>query len=304
MKRLLLIDTFNFLHRAYHALPSALTDKNGEPVNALYGVTSMLINVFDNLKPDYVVAALDSEKPVFRLEKFTQYKAQRKEMDPQLASQIPKVKEMLEAFLLKSVSVNGYEADDIIATLATKHASKDLEVLIVSNDRDLWQLINKNVKALIPAKGNEDELIDKNEVEIRLGITPEQITDYKALRGDPSDNIPGVSGIGEKTAKKLLAEFGTVENIFINLAKVQPEKLRRKLEESYEIALTSKELATVIRDVPFTLSLDECKYKEFNKGNLEQILQHYNFKSLLKRIGFEPNSANQSKPSQDQLSLL
>src|SRR3989338_2094837 len=152
MKKLLLIDTFNFLHRAYHALPSTFRDSNGEPVNAVYGVTSMLISIFETVKPDYVVAALDGQAPTFRVENFTSYKAHRKELADDLASQIPKVFEIIDAFGIKRIVVEGYEADDVIGTLAKRFSSKDLDVLISSNDRDLWQLLNKNVMVILPTK--------------------------------------------------------------------------------------------------------------------------------------------------------
>ncbi len=307
MKKVVLIDTFNFLHRAYHALPVTLTDKNGEPTNAVYGVTSMLINLFDQLKPDYVVAALDDIEPTFRVEEFTGYKAHRKPMEDDLSSQIPKVFEIIDAFGVARASLPGYEADDVIGTMVEKYADEDVEFVIVSNDQDLWQLVGDKVKVMSPmARGNVD-WIGEEEVMARHGFTPQQIPDYKGLRGDPSDNIPGVYGVGDKTAKKLIYEYKNIENIYNNINKIEPESLKNKLKESYEQALMSKKLATIIMDAPLDLELKNCKYSTFNKGRVKETLEKYNFKSLIKRLGFEVGGSKKKKKREvpeSQLSLL
>ncbi|EKD99413.1 MAG: hypothetical protein ACD_22C00259G0006 [uncultured bacterium] len=287
MKKLLLIDTFNFLHRAYHALPQSFRDDKGEPVNAVYGVTSMLINILSQIKPDYAVAALDGIKPTFRVENFTAYKAHRKPMEENLSSQIPKVFEILDAFGIKSVVIDGYEADDVIGTFAVKNASESVQVVVVSNDRDMWQLLNKDVVAMVPSTTGSAEWVGPNEVYTRMGIKPDQIPDYKGLRGDPSDNIPGVHGVGEKTALKLIQEFGGVEEIYKNISKVTPESLKEKLVNNAEEAVMSKQLATIITDVPVTVSLEECEFKGFDKIEVKEVLEKYHFKSLIKRLGFE-----------------
>lgn len=303
-KKLLLIDTFNFLHRAYHALPLTLTNSKGQPTNAVYGVTSMLISVFDQIKPDYVVAALDSKEPTFRVEDFTGYKAHRKPMDENLAVQIPMVIEVMEAFGIKILQVNGYEADDIIGTLTAKHTDNGMDIIIVSNDRDLWQLVDKDVLIMSPQKGNSVEWVGPDEVVKRYGFKPEQLIDYKALRGDPSDNIPGVHGVGEKTALKLIEEFGTLEEIYKNIASIEPVSLREKLANNAEEAVMSLHLATIIKDVPIDdFDLKEAKFTEFNKLAVKDVLQQYNFKSLIKRLGFDTNSST-TKVSEDQLTLL
>lgn len=306
MSKFLLLDTFNFLHRAYHALPKTFRDENGEPTNAVYGVASMLITIFDSIRPDYVVAALDGKQPTFRSEEFTAYKAHRAEIDVDLVSQIPKVLEILDAFNLKKIVLEGYEADDIIGTCTKKFATSTVNVIIASNDRDLWQLINKNVSVMLPNTIGPSEWIGENEVVARLGVRADQIPDYKGLRGDVSDNIPGVYGIGEKTAQKLISEFGSIENIYTNLQKVSPDSLRQKLEESYETALLSKKLATIITDAPLSLFLDECKYTEFNKIAASETLKKYNFKSLIRRLGLniDDGSTKKKEVSKDQVSLF
>lgn len=307
MKKFVIIDTFNFLHRAYHALPKTFTDPNGEPINAVYGVTSMLITTFDLIKPDYAVAAMDSPEPTFRVEEFTPYKAHRKPMEDDLSVQIPKVVEVLDSFGIKRVQVNGYEADDIIGTFVERYSDR-ADFIVVSNDRDLWQLSDKNVTFMLPSNGKNVEWIAKEQAEKRLGFDPDILPDYKGLRGDPSDNIPGIHGIGDKTAKKLLAEYGNLDGIYEHLKEVKPDSLNRKLSENYEIAVQSRELGTIIKDVPFTVSLDECKYSVFNKVSVVDVLKKYNFKSLIKRLGvnedaLENNSSGQEVP-ENQLSLL
>lgn len=302
MPKLLLLDTFNFLHRAYHALPLTFRDSNGEPTNALYGVTSMLINMLTQVKPDYVAAALDGEKPTFRVEDFTAYKAQRKPMEDTLASQIPKTLNMFDAFGVRQVLVDGYEADDVIATLALDFAGK-VDVIIASNDRDLWQLAGKNIMVVLPDKKGGLEWIGREEVVKRLGFSPDKIADYKGLRGDPSDNIPGVFGVGEKTAVKLLEQFGSVEEIYKNIGSVEPESLRKKLEENYEQALMSKRLATLIKDVPAGIKLNEIKYKGFDKEAVLAELSKYNFKSLIRRLGLAPEEEKKAAQAADENQL-
>jgi len=309
MKKLLLIDTFNFLHRAYHALPMTLTDKNGAPTNAVYGVTSMLISTFGQIEPDYVLIANDDIEPTFRVEEFTAYKAHRKPMEDSLSSQIPKVYEIIDAFGVARVSLPGYEADDIIGTMVEKYKGKDLEIIIVSNDRDLWQLVGDNVTVMNPKARGEVEWIREKEVNDRFGFGPQKIIEYKALKGDASDNIPGVYGVGDKTATKLILEYGDVEGIYKNIDKVTPESLKKKLEENYEMALMSKKLATIITDAPMDLDLNECKYSTYNLVKVKEVLERYNFKSLIKRLGFDDAAGGGGKPKktevlENQLSLL
>ena len=308
MKKLVLIDTFNFLHRAYHALPKTLTDKEGQPTNAVYGVTSMLISLFDQLKPDYVLAALDDIEPTFRVEEFTGYKAHRKPMEDDLSSQIPKVFEIIDAFGIPKLSLAGYEADDVIGTMVEKYKDEeDLEIIVVSNDRDLWQLVGKNVLVMSPQSKGMAEWIGEKEVKARYGFRPEQIIDYKGLKGDPSDNIPGVYGIGQKTATKLIKEYKNIEGVYQHIEQIEPESVRKKLIENYEQAQMSKMLATIIKDAPMNVEIRDCKYTTFNKGQVKDVLEKYNFKSLIKRLGFEVKTTKKKKKPEvpeNQLSLL
>ena len=306
MKKLLIIDTFNCLHRAYHALPSTFRGPDGQPTNAVYGFTSMVLNVLEQIKPDYMVAALDGQEPTFRVGEFTAYKAQRKPMEEDLQVQIPKVFEILDAFAIKKILVEGYEADDVIGTVATKFKGK-VDIVIVSNDRDLWQLAGNGNIIMVPGKKGEMEWMGEKEVDARLGFEAEKVADYKGLRGDPSDNIPGVFGVGEVTATKLLQKYGSLEDIYKNIDNVEPESLRKKLLESYEQALMSKKLAQIILDVPYQLDLEECIYREINKIKVKEVLERYNFKSLIRRLGFEVEGSSKGKsiePPDNQLSLL
>ena len=307
MKKLLLIDTFNFLHRAYHALPKTLTDKNGEPTNAVYGVASMLINVLDQIKPDYVLAAMDDIAPTFRVEGFTGYKAHRRPMEDDLSSQIPKVFEVIDAFGVKRVSLPGYEADDVIGTMVEKFKGKDLELIVVSNDRDLWQLVKGNVLVMSPGPGGISEWIGEKEVMARYGFKPEQLVDYKGLRGDPSDNIPGVYGVGEKSAQKLIIEYKDIDTVYKKIDKVEPKSLRDKLLSGYEQAIMSRNLACIIKDAPLDIKLEDCTYHDSNKLGLRDVLDKYNFRSLLKRIEGQEDKAARKKQKEipeTQMQLL
>ncbi|MBW6441571.1 hypothetical protein K0B04_01505 [Patescibacteria group bacterium] len=306
MKKLLIIDTFNFLHRAYHALPTSFRGPDGQPTNAVYGFTSMILNVLEQIKPDYMVAALDGREPTFRVEEFTSYKAQRKPMDEDLQVQIPKVFEILDAFEIKKIVVEGYEADDVIGTVATKFKGK-VDTVIVSNDKDLWQLAGNGNIIMVPGRKGEIEWMGEKEVDAKLGFEADKVADYKGLRGDPSDNIPGVYGVGDVTATKLLQKYGSLEEIYKDIDNVTPESLKKKLIESYEQALMSKKLAQIILDVPFQLKLDECRYRDINKIKVKEILEKYNFKSLIRRMGFEIEGDKKSREPEvpdNQLSLL
>ncbi len=303
MQKLFIIDTFNLLHRAYHALPKTFTDVEGNPTNAVYGVTSMVVNILEVYKPEYLAAAIDGEEVTFRAESFNAYKAHRKPMDSDLSVQIPKVFEVLDAFDITQIKVTGYEADDIIGTLSEKFKDK-FEVIIVSNDRDMWQLLDENVSVLIPDGRGSNKFIRYTDVKDILGVQPVQIPDYKGLRGDPSDNIPGVYGVGEKSAQKLINEYGSIEEIYSKISQVQPDSLRNKLANCAEEAVMSKQLATIITDVPMQVTIDELKYRNFVATEVVKILSRYRFKSLLKRLGLSPVETPTLPADSDQLSLF
>jgi DNA polymerase-1 len=267
----------------------------------------MLINVLDQIQPDFVLTAMDDVEPTFRVEEFTGYKAHRKPMEDDLSSQIPKVFEVIDAFGVKRVSLPGYEADDVIGTMIDKYGDKNTEVIVVSNDRDLWQLVGGNVMVMSPGSKGVSEWIGEKEVLARYGFSPKQIPEYKGLRGDSSDNIPGVYGIGEKTAKKLIYEYKNIDEVYKNIDKIEPKSLRDKLLNGYEQAMMSKNLATIIRNAPMDVSLKECEYHEANKENLKEVLEKYNFKSLIRRLDKDEEEEKKSKTKdvpENQMKLL
>lgn len=301
MKKVVIVDTFNFLHRAFHAIPKSFRAPDNTPTNAVYGVSSMLISLIKETKPDCLIAALDSQKPTFRSEEFSNYKAQRKEMEEELKIQIPLVFKAIDLLGIYKLNCEGYEADDVIGTLVSK-LKYTSEIYIVSNDKDMWQLIDKNVHILIPNTKGGFEKIDKDEANKRLEFDKKYLVDFKALRGDTSDNIPGVYGIGEVTAKKLIGKYHTVEGIYQNIEEVTPESLKKKLVENIEIAYMSKKLATIIIDAPLRFDLDECNFKFYPKPELVDFFMSLNFKSLLKRL--DVKIEEKAKPLEEQPSLF
>lgn len=292
MKRLLLIDSNSLIHRAYHALP-ALTGPGGEPTGALYGFTSMLLKALREMKPDYVAACLDLPGPTFRHETFAAYKATRPKTPEELANQIEKSKEILTAFGIPALSAPSYEADDIIGTAANAvENEKDLEVIILSGDLDILQLASDRVKIYTMRKGISDTVIyDKYAVKARYGFEPELLPDYKALRGDPSDNIPGVPGIGEKTASALVAKFGSLERVYKETEKhddgknhLLTESVRQKLISHQKTAFLSKELATIRKSAPIEISLASFSFAGISRAKLAPLFQTLGFKTLVERI--------------------
>ena len=309
MKKLLIIDTFNFFYRAYHALPVSLTDSTGTPVNAVYGVSSMLINIFALIKPDYVIAALESVEKTERKKQFEDYKAHRKPMDEELKVQIPILFEVLKAFDICTLTLNGYEGDDIIGSLAKTYA-KDMEIVIASNDRDLWQLVGGNVLVMSPKNNaSSADWIGIREVVAKFGFGPEKIVDYKALTGDPSDNIPGVMGIGKVSATKLLVKYGSLDEIYAHLEEVGSSfgaGVAKKLEEGREKAFLSKELAQLQMDLDLSVSLEDCAYLGSNKDSVKEVFEKYGFYSLLRRLGNGAEISSEENPKKDlnQLGLF
>lgn len=301
MKKVVIVDTFNFLHRAFHAIPKSFRAPDNTPTNAVYGVTSMIISLIKETNPDCVIAALDSQKPTFRSEEFSNYKAQRKEMDAELKIQIPMVFQAIDLIGVYKLNCEGYEADDVIGTLVKKLKS-EAEIYIVSNDKDMWQLIDKNVFVLIPNTKGGFEKIDEEEANKRLEFDKNYLIDFKALRGDTSDNIPGVYGIGEVTAKKLIGKYKTIEEIYKHIEEISPESLKKKLVESVDIAYMSKKLATIITDAPIRFNLEDCRFKFQPTPELVEYFSRLNFKSILRRLNVNIDEKN--KVTEDQPSLF
>src|ERR1035437_341022 len=282
-ERLLLIDGYNLVFRAYFALPY-LSDKSGSPTNAIYGFCSMSLNALAN-RPDYVIVAFDYPAKTFRHIEFAAYKANRARTPDDLKPQIVAIKELVEAFGINSLSVSGFEADDVIGTLVSHAGPKNLSVDILTGDSDIFQLVSENVSCVMSKKGiSEFASYGPEEVQLRYGITPKQIPDLKALKGDSSDNIPGVPGIGDKTAAKLLQQFGSIENLLNKLEEVANERIRALLKTNEAQIKMAKHLATIITDVPVMLDLESSRMKGLKIDSAKLFCQEYDFNSLLGRL--------------------
>ncbi|TDT61187.1 DNA polymerase I [Fonticella tunisiensis] len=283
-KKLVILDGNSLLNRAFYALPPMSTS-TGHPTNAIYGFTTMLLKILNDIKPDYIAAAFDRKAPTFRHIEYKDYKAGRKKMPDELAQQIEPAKELLKAFNIGIFEMDGYEADDIIGTIAKRYESNDLEVIIFTGDRDALQLVSDYTKVMITRKGITDiDVYDVKAIKEKYNVTPEGIIDLKGLMGDSSDNIPGVAGVGEKTAVKLLSEFGSLENLYNNLDKVSGKKLKENLETHREDAFFSKKLATIDRNAPIDVDIESIKVENINVNRVRELFLEYEFKSLLDRL--------------------
>src|SRR3990167_6700450 len=270
--RLVLLDAHAIIHRAYHALPEFLSGK-GEPTGALYGLSSMLLKIITDLKPDYLIACYDLPQKTFRHEAYDGYKAGRAKTDEALIAQLKESRKIFEAFNIPIYDAPGFEADDVLGTIVEKEKNeKNLDIIIASGDMDTMQLVNnKKVQVYTLKKGlNDTILYDEEKVVERFGFKPTLLPDYKGLRGDPSDNIIGIKGIGEKTAQTLVSTFGSIEKIYKKIKK-DPEAFRKAgltpriiklLEDGEEEALFSKTLATVRHDAPIEFSLPKKVWRE------------------------------------------
>lgn len=280
---MILIDGNAILHRAYHALPP-LTSKDGEPINAVYGFVSMLAKVITDLKPSHLIVCLDTAKPTFRHVAYVGYQAQRPRTDSELSSQFEVAREIVKAAAIPLYAVEGYEADDLIGTLAKQAEDKVGQVIVVTGDRDILQLVNNKVKVYMPIKGLTDaKMFATEDVVERMGVAPEKIIDYKALVGDPSDNYPGVPGIGPKTAVELISKYKSLEEIFKNLGEI-PERTSKKLAEGAESAGLSKHLATIALDAPVTLDLEKAGDWNIKSKALLELFEKIGFKTLAERV--------------------
>lgn len=311
MSKLLLVDGSALLHRAYHAYPP-LTSKTGEIVGAVYGVASILISALESVEPSHVMVAWDLPKPTFRHTKYVGYKAQRPKADAEMVQQIPKVKEIIASMGIVQIEQEGYEADDIIGTLAQMARDGSLQgtepcnVVILTGDQDTMQLVSEEVRVLTPAKGaNQSILYGPDEVFNKYGVHPEQIVDYKALIGDASDNIPGVSGIGPKGASNLLKMFGSLERIYRDIKEVQVhfgELMAKKLADGKESAFLSQDLSRIVREMKIDVTLEEMEYRDLQGQALQEKLEELGFKSLVKRLFGE--TEEKKKINENQMGLF
>jgi len=300
-ERILLLDANALIHRAYHALPP-LTSSKGEPVGALYGLCLTLMNVLKTFKPTHIVAAFDRPEKTFRHEEFKEYKGTRKKAEPELVEQIIRAREVFNAFGVPVIELPGYEADDIIGTLSVKSTKEKIEAIIVTGDQDSMQLVDENVKVFMLKRGIKDTVtMGVSDVVEKYRLTPEQIVDYKALRGDPSDNIPGVPGVGEKTATQLLQEYETLEGIYQHLEDL-PEKLQAKLREGKEKGQMSKRLAQIHLAVPIKEKITDLLWKDYSREQAVELLRNLGFSSLLTKIPeADTETIKETKKSQGSL---
>jgi len=282
----LLIDGSALLHRAYHALP-AFSSAEGVPTNALFGFGKMVLSLFSKLKPQYVSVAFDTPKPTFRKKLLLSYQAQRPKADEEFKVQVPLVHEFLKLAEIPLYFQEGYEADDVIATITRLALSKlpQLQIKIITGDKDILQLVNKQIMVLMPKSGVSNLFfMDESAVKEKLGILPNQLVDYKALVGDPSDNYGGIKGVGPKTAVKLLLKYQNLNNLYMHLHELDPN-LRYKLEMNKENALLSKRLAKLVDDVKFDFDLEKNVYQNISLNpKLVKFCDRYGLRSLKKQL--------------------
>ena len=292
-ERLVIIDSNALVHRAFHALPP-LTTPNGEIVNAVYGFLLVFLKAIKDLEPTHIVATFDLAGPTFRNVLYKEYKANRVKAPDELYQQIPLIKKVLTVFKVPIFEKQGFEADDLIGTIAKKveqsQGSPKIETIIITGDLDALRLVDEQTKVFTLKKGLKDTIIYNRElVRARYdGLEPEQLTDFRALRGDQSDNIPGVLGIGEKTAISLLKEFGSLENLYKKVESEEKlnikDKLRDKLKQAKEQAFFSQKLAEIDTNVPINFDLESCRFFKIDREKVVKMFQEFGFYSLIKRL--------------------
>lgn len=339
MKRLILIDSNAVIHRAYHALPKTMSNRKGEQTNAIYGFTTTLIKALEDLHPDYVAASFDVGKVTFRTEQYKEYKATRIKADQELYDQIPRIKELLSVFSIPIYEKEGFEADDCIGTIVKnchEHNKmckniplEGMEVYIVSGDKDIYQLIDGNIFVYSLRKGlSQMAIVDRKVIKEEYNLDPEDFIDLKALAGDASDNIPGVPGIGPKTATDLLQKYDSLEKLYKKIdillngyivesnTAIQQysnelvEKIARELKLKPRIvkllldykdqAFLSQSLATIHKEVPIEFDLKDAFWGEYDKEKARSLFEELGFHSLLKRFGVEERGEPKTKEAKDQ----
>ena len=288
-EKLLLIDGHSILNRAFYGVPP-LNNAAGIPTNAIYGFLNIMFKIIDEEKPDYITVAFDLKEPTFRHKMYAEYKGTRKPMPEELHKQVPLIKETLKAMGIKTVELAGYEADDLLGTLAGLGEKKGLDVSVLSGDRDLLQLATKKVKIRIPkTKKGQTEIEDYYEDDVvkTYGVTPMEFIDLKALMGDTADNIPGVPGVGEKTATAIITEYKNIENAYANVENIKSARAKNSLSEHYDMAVLSKKLATINVEAPIEYNFEEAKTSNFYTPEAYELFKKYEFKSMLLRFDSE-----------------
>ena len=288
-KNAVLIDGNSLAYRAFYALPDTMKTASGITTNAVYGFTTMLLKILEK-KPDFIAIAFDRAAPTFRHKEYKEYKATRQKAPPTLIEQMPLVRKISEGFEIPVFEMDGFEADDLIGTLAKMAEKEDFDVEIFTGDMDALQLVDDKISVQRTMRGLTDIVkFDEKEVEKKYGITPKQIVDYKAILGDTSDNIPGIHGIGKVGAVKLLQEFGSLDNILMNTSKISAPSLRNKVESGIDMARLSKRLATIVTDVPMNIDLGKLQAKELNLSKVIPLFEEFEFNSLIKKYSEQPS---------------
>src|SRR3989344_6940401 len=283
MKTLLLVDGHALIHRAYFAIPPFKT-KDGFPTNAIYGFFMILQKSINDFKPHYLVILYDTPKPTFRNKLYKNYQIHRPKSQDNMIIQIPKLKEILNKGKIFQLEKEGFEADELIGTITTSEKKTDLKKIILTGDKDIFQLVNENTFVMTPQIGfSKGLLFDKEEVIKKLKVQPIQIPDYKALAGDPSDNYPGAKGIGPKTAEKLINEFISIENLYQNLDKVNDLRIKKLLNDHKDDILLSKKLAVIVKNIDINFKLSDTEFLGFNQ-NVKKELLSLGMNTLVKRL--------------------
>ena len=286
MERIIIIDGNSLVNRAFYAIQRPMITKEGIYTQGIYGFLSMLYKIEEDYSPDYAAVAFDLKEPTFRHKDYSGYKAKRRPMPPELAMEMPILKDILRAMNIAILEKPGFEADDILGTVSKIAEEKGIEPIIITGDKDSLQLASDTTKVLFTKKGVSDfDLYDKDKVVERYGLTPLQFIDLKGIMGDTSDNIPGVPGIGEKGGIELLTQFGSLENMLDHTDEIKKPAMRAKVEENADLARMSKHLATIIRDVPMDVDLSEMRFGEPDQDKLRELFEKLEFKNFLKKLG-------------------
>ena len=285
----MLIDGHSLVYRGFYALQELgrpFTNAKGELTTGVYAFTSMLLKAIEDLKPQYAAAAFDMSRPTFRLNDFAEYKGTRTAAPPGMRDQVVWSRRVLEAMQVPLFEVEGYEADDVIGALSVKAVEQGVNVIILSGDNDLLQLVNPHVKVLTSRRGITDTILydEAKVVEKYGGLRPDQVPDFKAIRGDTTDNIPGVAGVGEKTAAKLIGQFGSLDALFDHIDEVTPTKLQGPLREAKDRVLASRELMRIVRDLPVALDLDAARLGDYDRETVVRLFREYEFRTLIERL--------------------
>jgi DNA polymerase-1 len=284
MPRLMLLDSNGLIYRGYHALPPLTTSK-GELVNAVFGFCSILLRGIQDVEPEYVAACFDLPGPTFRHEQFAEYKATRQPMPDDLRSQFPKVREVVAALRIPVYEMEGYEADDVIGTITRDMDARGVDTTVVTGDLDMLQIVTDRTRLMTTRQGVDSTVYyTPAKIRERFELRPDQMIDYKALKGDPTDNIPGIPGVGEKTAARLIGQFGSLEGLYERLAEVKPDKLRDKVAEAREQVFRSRELARIVRDLPVSLDLEKARLTDYDRAEVVRLFREFEFRTLIDRL--------------------